>query len=477
MRSEHRLARSAAGLAIILIAGTGSARAETQLDRLEQIIEQQQRQLEQAQAIMQEQRHMQEDQAQKIRALEKQVQSLLHETPEAATVAAPAAAPAIAGGPVPPAEAQAILENPSTIPPKPEVDDREDRKGDYTLAFGAHLNRQVSVAADGNNTKAYQVDSTNVPSYVFIKAETDINEDVTLGAHVEYSVQENSAAAVNQNNETAGFRTDGRFFELTADSKTYGKGYFGKGWASSFFVFDVDKSGQAFGNFNATGQAFPGLLFYSKDLNDYTDIIVGEAFLDLQQAALINRIRYDTPVWKGLQLSGHYGENQLRGGRLLYNGNDLGNFDVTAAAAFQNKANGGAQYRADAGVGILHKPSGFNLTGVVANQEFSSDGRKSNGFVIRPGWRKRLFDFGETKTSVDYNRNWDVTQNGDTATSIGAFIVQDIDKYGMQLYAGYRYFDLDRDDIDLDKINVFSVGMNVFFDGQITFDSTTRLVR
>ncbi|MEA2079415.1 MAG: hypothetical protein U9P00_06075, partial [Pseudomonadota bacterium] len=353
----------------------------------------------------------------------------------------------------------------------------DDREGDYTLAFGAHLNRQVSVAGDGNDTKTYQVDSTNVPSYVFLKAETDINEDVALGAHVEYSVQENSAATVNQNNESSGFRTDGRFFQVTADSKTYGRGAFGKGWASSFFVFDVDKSGQAFGNFNATGQAFPGLLFYSKNLNDYTNITVGEAFLDIQQASLITRVRYDTPVWKGLQLSGHYGENQLRGGRLLYNVNDLGDFDLTAAAAFQNKASGGVQYRADAGLGILHKSSGINLTVVGANQEFSGDGRESNGFAVRPGWRKRMFDIGETKTSVDFNRNWDVTQNGDTATSIGAFILQDIDKYGMQLYAGYRYFDLDRDDIDLDQISLFNVGMNVFFDGQITFDSTTRLVR
>ena len=80
------------------------------------------------------------------------------------------------------------------------------------------------------------------------------------------------------------------------------------------------------------------------------------------------------------------------------------------------------------------------------------------------------FDFGETKTAIDFTRAWDVTDQGDRSTSYGAFLVQDIDDYGLQLYTGYRNYDLNRDDdLDLDDIHVWSMGMAVNFGADVSF--------
>ncbi len=149
----------------------------------------------------------------------------------------------------------------------------------------------------------------------------------------------------------------------------------------------------------------------------------------------------------------------------------LGDFDVTSAISYQNEANGPfSDWRGDGGVGILHVPTGLNVTGGLAVQQASDDGRQSEGFIVRPGWRQKWFDIGETKVAADYQRSWDITAEGDKATSIGAFVMQDIDPWGLQLYAGYRNYDLDRDDIRLDDIHVFTVGAALNFGVDIYLD-------
>jgi len=298
-----------------------------------------------------------------------------------------------------------------------------------------------------------------------LKGTAKVDDDLTLGAHVEAALQDNAASQVSQINETSGFNISGRFFDLTADSETYGKGSFGKGFASSFFIAEIDASGTLYANLPSVGNTASGLLFYDNDANDYVEgLSVGDAFLDLEALSLINRVRYDSPVWNGLRLSGTLGQDQFRDVTLRSKGT-MGDFDVTSAASYQNDANGPfSDWRTDGGTGILHRPTGLNLSGGGALQKATFDGRKSHGFLARGGWRGKWFDVGETKTALDFTRTWDITVNGDRATSIGAFLVQDIEAYDLQLYTGYRNYDLDRDDIDLDAIHVWTVGARVGFE-------------
>jgi hypothetical protein len=42
-------------------------------------------------------------------------------------------------------------------------------------------------------------------------------------------------------------------------------------------------------------------------------------------------------------------------------------------------------------------------------------------------------------------------------------LVQNVEDYGIELYAGYRFHTLDRDDADFDDIHVFSAGSRIRF--------------
>ncbi len=138
----------------------------------------------------------------------------------------------------------------------------------YQVSIGGNLNRHANVAGDGNQTKGYFVDSSNVATYAFLKGSVKVNDDLTLGAHLEAALQDNPATSVSQTNETPGFSITGRFFEATADSQTYGKLWFGKGFSSSFFLFEIDASGTVFGNLLSVGNTAGGLQFYSDDIDD-----------------------------------------------------------------------------------------------------------------------------------------------------------------------------------------------------------------
>ena len=92
------------------------------------------------------------------------------------------------------------------------------------------------------------------------------------------------------------------------------------------------------------------------------------------------------------------------------------------------------------------------------------DGRKAHGYIAKLGWRRRLLELGETKMSVDYTKAWDITQKGSKEISTGAFLMQDVDQVGLQLYTGYRMYKLDVNPERLDNVHVFSLGASFLFD-------------
>lgn len=51
----------------------------------------------------------------------------------------------------------------------------------------------------------------------------------------------------------------------------------------------------------------------------------------------------------------------------------------------------------------------------------------------------------------------------------GAFVVQDVDDFGTQLWGGYCCYDLDRADLGLVYLHLWTAGMSVLFDAELTF--------
>ena len=333
----------------------------------------------------------------------------------------------------------------------------------FKVKISGQVNRQVAYAEDGNNSKFYHTDSDNSPTRINIEAQGKVSEDLTVGARVETGYQDNRPLEVNQNNENSGFDFTSRWLEAYVASQRFGKLGVGKGFASSFYIDETDLSGTQVVSLLSPGNLFGGLLFYSNDINDYTNIRVSDVFVDLENLSIVNRVRYDSPHFYGFQLSGSTGSNQRHDATLRYK-NDIGDFKFSGASAYQRNSFGGLlDWRVDGALSTLHKPSGISLTGGAFYARANSDNRHLQGFIVKGGWRKKFFDFGETALSIDYVQNDDSSADDEDGKTYSAFVVQDIERWGLQVYGGYRYYDLDRQGLDTESIHVPVIGTRKIF--------------
>ena len=172
----------------------------------------------------------------------------------------------------------------------------------------------------------------------------------------------------------------------------------------------MDFSGTQPASLLSVGNLARGLLFYSNDIDDYTDINVAEVFFDAEQLSLVNRVRYGSPQFHGFQISGSTGANQRSDVTLRWK-DVIGDLLVSGAASYQRNTFGVADWRVDGGLGTLHTPSGLSLFFGGARSEDADDGRHFDSLVVKAGWRKEWFAFGETKLSADFTRTWDVAEN------------------------------------------------------------------
>lgn len=333
----------------------------------------------------------------------------------------------------------------------------------FKVKISGQVNRQVAYAEDGNNSKFYHTDNDKSPTRINIEAQGKVSEDLTVGARVETGYQDNRPLEVNQNNENSGFDFTSRWLEAYVASQRFGKLGVGKGFASSFYIDETDLSGTQVVSLLSPGNLFGGLLFYSNDINDYTNIRVSDVFVDLENLSIVNRVRYDSPHFYGFQLSGSTGSNQRHDATLRYK-NDIGDFKFSGASAYQRNSFGGLlDWRVDGALSTLHKPSGLSLTGGAFYARANSDNRHLQGFIVKGGWRKKFFDFGETALSIDYVQNDDSSADDEDGKTYSAFVVQDIERWGLQVYGGYRYYDLDRQGLDTESIHVPVIGTRKIF--------------
>ena len=130
---------------------------------------------------------------------------------------------------------------------------------------------------------------------------------------------------------------------------------------------------------------------------------------------------------------------------------------VRGAVTYLAKPFEGIDSRIDTAVSVRHRDTGLSLTGGVSRSELVG-GDSSNGWIIKGGWITSLNSLGTTAFSLDYGTNADLRLPGDRAKSIGLFALQKWTELGLDLYAGYRLYDVDRPDVSLGRMDVYALG-------------------
>jgi hypothetical protein len=426
------------GSLLLGLAGTAGAVDAQTLERMEQVIKQQQAQIE--------------AQAQALEKLQQQVDALSESAVKEATEAAKAE---VAKSAVPPDVVRA--------------------KGGEKVSVQIYgqVNRAFLAADDGDSSDYYFVDNDNSSTRVGVLGEAKVNDDITVGTRMEFEYQSNASNLVNQEDKNPdGTSFDDRWVDAQLTSKRFGKFYLGKGSTASDGTSEVDLSGTDVVGYSSIADMAGGILFYDKTTGTRSNTNVGDAFSNFDGLGRRNRFRYDSPEFWGFKLSTS----------LLSDGGDVAlkyaakwgeDWKFAAAAAYANPraTDDDTDNIYNGSASVLHS-SGFNLT-VAGGVEDLASGLLNPDGTIRDddpifyygklGYRKQWFEFGETRLSVDYQYVKDLDQDGDKAKTFGFQVVQDLPEWGSEYYLGYRWHELDRDLADFDDINALMTGVRVKF--------------
>lgn len=442
------------GFTACLVLAVGTAAAQ-QVNIDSKVLKKLQETIEQQQLLLQTQSRELQSQAEMLNSLQRQVNELSNRASEAQTQAVQAKSKAdmavdTANKATEAAQATA----------KREVTSGQDR---VKLAVSGQVNRAVNMVDDGDNTKAYFVDNDASNSRLRFIGTAKMTDDLALGSRIEFAFAPNESSTVTQGNEGGDENfVQGRWAEVSLDSKTYGKLSLGKGDTASNNTSQVDLSRTDVIMYSSISDIVAGLQFRTKNGKDLTGIEVADAFNDQDGLSRQSRVRYDTPSFYGFNLAGSAVSNQRSDAALFWGGQGLG-FKAAGAGAVSNPNQDETDLRYNGSFSILHEMTGLNLTVSAGMLERDHQDDAANLYA-KLGWIAKFFDVGETAFGVDYTRSYNLPDENDDGYSVGAAMVQSLEKFGTELYIQYRFYSLDRGSgPSVEDINVGTVGARVKF--------------
>ncbi len=425
--------------------------AET-LKQLKVIIEQQQKQLE-------AQQHA-------ITALIQKVDALTQR--QAPTTAPPEAAPELGTIINSSEDNVAMQEVPKTKPLDATPVSRgivTSRKDKVAVKLYGHINRGALFSDDGDETNLYNVDNANAQSRFGIRGIVNISENFAVGSHIELGLNSNLSSAVDQNNKNTDFDLTDRIIEMFLDDDRYGRLSIGQGHTATDGSSEVDLSGTMMVGYSEVSLIAGGQFFFDKNAQVLSGTRVRNVFNNFDGLGREDRVRYDTPIFHGFQLSGSINNDDGGDAAIRYSGK-FGETLFAAAAAWaspddqipdvDNQYNGSAAVLFDMGLN-------FAVAGGYRDLDGARSGNDATFAYGKVGYRRKFFSPGDTAFAVDFGRFNDIAQNDDEADTIGVQLVQHIEPWASEWYLGYRHYDLDRDNENFDNINVVMSGVRTKF--------------
>jgi hypothetical protein len=351
---------------------------------------------------------------------------------------------------------------------------------DVTVDVYGQVNRGVLLTDDGTRTSINNVDNDASSTRFGFLAKGPMNKDVTFGANIELEIQSNPSNVVNQfNNKSSGnsagssVTVDERKLEAWVDSKTFGKLSLGQGDMASNNTAEQDLSGTAVATgYSDSETTSGGYLFGNKNLsfpyttNNTLTPSIASVLNNLDGLSRQDRVRYDTPTFYGFSAATSTtatigsGAGNARDAALYYSGK-LSRVQVAAAAAMSFQRNSFNIY--DGSISALDD-SGVNVTfaaGSTGNNGANRDPRQY--YYVKLGYQADWFQFGKTAFAIDWTEQTDQRQNGDYARVYGAYVVQNIDASGTELYLAVKNHQLFADTGSYDHILAVLSGLRVPF--------------
>lgn len=341
------------------------------------------------------------------------------------------------------------------------------------VRWWAQVNRAALYADNGTETEWFHVDNDSMPSR--FGAAGDYKPEAwsgwTFGGQIELGFKSDSSCEVTFGGPDPEFKVDGRKIEAYAKNKKCGALSAGQGDMASNGTAEEDLSGTCVAAYSQVRFAAASLVFAPRQnapppaAEDPAETNapprapkVKDVFDNFDGLSRDDRIRYDTPVWRGFTASASVaGEENFDGA--LRHSVEIGRHKLASAVAVARKGSGVDQY---SGSCSLLLGCGLNFTAAVGGQDVAGVQSPFSAYG-KIGYKLDWFSAGATMLAVDYSRNEEIDQTGDVAESFAVVFNQRLDPLHAELYATARNYVLDREGEDYDDLFVFMSGVKLAF--------------
>ena len=318
------------------------------------------------------------------------------------------------------------------------------------------VNRAVVFADNGTDSEWFHVDNDSMPSRLGVAGDYRPGgaSGWTFGGQIEVGFKSDNSGEVAFGGPDPEFSVDGRKIEVYAKHARYGAVAAGQGDMASNGTAEEDLSGTYVAAYSQVRFAAASLQFGPAS----NAPAVKKVFNNFDGLHRDDRIRYDTPAWRGLSAAVSAAGEETFDVALRHSAAWRGH-RIASAAAYARKGAGVDQFNGSCSVLLA---CGLNFTAAVGGQDVSGE-RSPLSSYAKVGWTADLITWGPTMVAVDVSRNEEIDLPGDVARSHALAFNQRVDPIAAELYATVRRYELDRPGRRFDDLVVFMAGAKVRF--------------
>lgn len=342
------------------------------------------------------------------------------------------------------------------------------RNANIDVELYGQINRAGLWADNGDSSSVYFVDNSASSSRIGVNTKGEI-DDYQVGAKIELQLNSNRSSRVYTNEDgdevTSGDGVAIRHVDGFFAKDGLGKFSFGRGNSASNGTSEIDLSGTKVAAYSGVHDMAGGQLYYDNPTRTLSDTHIRNTFSHMDGLSRRDRFRYDTPKFSGVMFSAGANEGDAYDFAGRYS-RRFGSFKFAGALAwaipgqlfggdFNNQYNGS--------MSVLHD-SGFNLTAAGGARDAKDSDRDDPTFYYgKLGYKAKIWDLGSSNFSIDYMKEDNLDQNDDVGRTYALAFVQDLKKWGTEVYLAYRNYDLERTDVDFDNVNALWAGARIKF--------------
>lgn len=322
------------------------------------------------------------------------------------------------------------------------------------LRLSGQLNKAVIYIEDGAHHEPRLIDNMVFPSRLFLEAGERFLDKTWMGATLETDVGTNPSDQIAMRvPSTQELAWTVRKAEIFSDHARFGRISIGQGDTASYYTSVVDLSKTGF-IINADVPLLLGNMRFLDDKHNISSPTFRELFGNFDGLRRDNRVRYDTPTWRGFQFSTSVVNRHAYDAALRY-AQEINQIQIAAATAYATETSSSIRTQKGVFSGSLLLPSGFSLTLATGRSNPSNRaastmlyGKIGFSFNLCMDFLRResrcVADFfnGKTSFAIDVDKVQDYNLKGDHLTAYGFAWVQEIPTLATEIYLGWRLHEL-----------------------------------